>query len=173
MKAGSKLKNGFVRALLTYYMYVLFKIIVLKFGPTDVAFLWKHLQQNMVHSEYIVVRLQAGNLIPLKEISRDFDVMSGHSLLNLLGNIALFVPFGMLLGALAKAGKLAWAGAFWRSMTVSLGLESAQVLFSIGTFDVDDLILNSVGGTFGFLVYRVGSWLTTPASRVPSGKPAR
>lgn len=33
MKVGSKLKNGVIRAFFTFYMYVLFKIIVLKFGP--------------------------------------------------------------------------------------------------------------------------------------------
>jgi hypothetical protein len=32
-----------------------------------------------------------------------------------------------------------------------INLESAQALFSIGSFDVDDLILNSSGGLIGFI----------------------
>ena len=103
----------------------------------------------------------------LKEITRALDALTVHSLTNLFGNIAIFVPFGMFLNVLAKAGKLTLAGTLWRSLAVSIGLESVQVLFSLGTFDVDDLFLNSIGGMLGFVAYRLGSWLTTPASAVP------
>lgn len=118
-------------------------------------------------------RLHAGNLIHLKEISRASDSMSGHSLLNLIGNVGIFVPLGIFLGVLAKSGKLTWAGSFWSSLGVSLVLDYTQDLFSIGTFDVDDLILNSTGGSIGFVVYALCARLTTAASSVPNGKPAR
>lgn len=173
MRAGNRLENWAVRLLFAFYMYALFKIIVLKFGRADVTFLWEQLQRNVTHSEYIVARLQAGNLVPLKEITRALEALSGHSLTNLLGNIVIFVPFGIFLGTLAKSGKLTLTGAYCRSLAVSLGLESAQVLFSIGTFDVDDLILNSIGGSIGFITYVLGVWLMAEATGVPSGKPAR
>jgi glycopeptide antibiotics resistance protein len=137
-------------------MCALFKIILLKFGPADIGFMWWRLKQNVIHPEYIAARLQSGNLIPLKEISRAIEVMSGPSQLNLLGNIAVFVPLGVFLSVLAKAGQPTLAGVFWRSLGVSFGLELSEVMFSIGTFDVDDLILNSVGGLIGFIVY--ASW---------------
>jgi glycopeptide antibiotics resistance protein len=115
--------------------------------------MWWRLKQNVIHPEYIAARLQSGNLIPLKEISRALEVMSGPSQLNLLGNIAIFVPLGVFLGILAKAGRPTLAAVFWRSLGISFGLEISEVLFSIGTFDVDDLILNSAGGLIGFIVY--------------------
>ncbi|MBB6734805.1 VanZ family protein [Cohnella zeiphila] len=169
----NKAKSWAAGVLLFFYMGVLFKIIVLKFGPIDVAFLWERLQLSMAHPALVAARLKAGNLIPLKEIAGTFDSMSGQRLFNLAGNIAVFVPFGVLLGTAAKAGKLALARAFWRSFAVSLGLESAQVLFAIGKFDVDDLILNSAGGAFGFLIYMAGTWLTTAGSGVPSERPEK
>lgn len=155
MKSGSRVRNWMVRALFASYMYALFKIIVLKFGPMDAAFLWDRLQRNLAHPEYIAARLQAGNLIPLQEISRALDGLSGHSLLNLFGNVALFVPLGMFLCALPEGRKMTLSGALWLSLGVSFGLESAQVLCSVGTFDVDDLILNSAGGLIGFVMYRL------------------
>ncbi|MFW5434549.1 VanZ family protein [Paenibacillus apiarius] len=96
--------------------------------------------------------------------------MSGHSLLNLIGNVGIFVPLGIFLGVLAKSGKLTLAGSFWSSLGVSLVLDYTQVLFSIGTFDVDDLILNSTGGFIGFVVYALCARLTTAASSVPNGE---
>lgn len=167
MRAGYRLKHWGVRLLFAFYMYALLKIILFKFGRVDVAFLWDQLLRTATYPEYIVARLQAGNLVPLKEITRALDALTVHSLTNLFGNIAIFVPFGMFLNVLAKAGKLTLAGTLWRSLAVSIGLESVQVLFSLGTFDVDDLILNSIGGMLGFVAYRLESWLTTPASAVP------
>ncbi|MCY9520596.1 glycopeptide resistance protein VanZ-Pt [Paenibacillus apiarius] len=172
MNGGSRLKNWVVRAFFASYMYALFKFIVLKFGSTDVEFLWVRLMRNSTNPECIAARLHADNLIHLKEISRASDSMSGHSLLNLIGNVGIFVPLGIFLGVLAKSGKLTLAGSFWSSLGVSLVLDYTQVLFSIGTFDVDDLILNSTGGSIGFVVYALCARLTTAASSVPNGKPA-
>jgi glycopeptide antibiotics resistance protein len=156
MKTGNAWFHFIVRALFAAYMCALFKIILLKLGPADVEYMWERMKYNLIHPEYIAARIHAGNLVPLKEISRALEVMSGPSQWNLLGNVTIFIPFGVFLGALAKAGRPALAGVFWRSLGVSLGLEIAQVLFSIGTFDVDDLILNSVGGSIGYIVYT--SW---------------
>jgi glycopeptide antibiotics resistance protein len=39
-----------------------------------------------------------------------------------------------------------------------------QALFSIGSFDVDDLILNSSGGLIGFIIFKLFTKLVTAAS---------
>ena len=173
MKDGGRMKIGMVWIMFAFYMYALFKIIVLKFSPADAAFLWERLQYQAARPEYIAARLQAGNLVPFKEITRAIDTLTVHSLWNLLGNIAIFIPLGLFLGILAKPGKLTLAGAVWRSLAVSFGLESAQLLFAVGTFDVDDLILNSAGGAIGFIVYALNARLTAAASAYPRGKPVR
>ena len=46
-------------------------------------------------------------------------------------------------------GVLSW------SLGLSLSLESLQVVLSMGSFDVDDLILNAFGGLFGYFVMRL------------------
>ena len=42
------------------------------------------------------------------------------------------------------------------SMGLSLGVEVMQLLTKVGSFDVDDILLNTVGGVLGFLIYMTG-----------------
>ena len=79
------------------------------------------------------------NLTPFREIRRFivyrrtlgwFAVLS-----NLLGNVLAFVPFGMILPMLF--------------------VETIQLISKVGSFDVDDLILNTLGAALGYLAYRL------------------
>ena len=36
------------------------------------------------------------------------------------------------------------------------GVEVMQLLTKVGSFDVDDILLNTVGGVLGFLIYMTG-----------------
>ena len=73
----------------------------------------------------------------------------GELLLNLIGNIALFIPSGMLLPVvyqrLNSFGKVLAAG-----VGLSLGIELLQLPFYVRSTDVDDLILNTLGVAIGF-----------------------
>ncbi|MBP3963055.1 VanZ family protein [Paenibacillus lignilyticus] len=140
----------FIHGLFVLYMYALIKIILFKFGPIDFAWLWLQLKESLASPAYISSRLQSGNLIPFKEITTAIHVQSSHNLINLYGNIAIFIPFGMFIGLMSpnKGGSV--IGAFFRSFGLSLCLETAQILFAIGRFDVDDLILNASGGLIGY-----------------------
>ena len=41
------------------------------------------------------------------------------------------------------------------SFEFSLLVETIQLVFKVGSFDVDDILLNTLGGMLGFLGYRV------------------
>ncbi len=150
-----------IHVLFIIYVYALFKIILFKFGPIDISFLWQQLKQSLGNPTMIGSRLQQGNLIPFHEISRTIHDVSNHALFNLIGNIAIFMPFGIFLGLMARNKSISTIGVFIRSLGLSLCLESAQVIFAIGNFDVDDLILNASGGVMGFIVHKLcGSLLS-------------
>ena len=68
--------------------------------------------------------------------------------LNVLLNIALFLPLGFLLPFLGKAFQ-SWATPVV-GLAVSLAVETAQYLLERGMFDVDDLFTNSLGALLGF-----------------------
>ena len=76
-----------------------------------------------------------------------FGLTAARSLLNLL----LFVPFGYLLPQLfpLRFGKLCLM-----AFLCSLLIESAQVLFHFGVFELDDLVKNTLGAGAGYLLYR-------------------
>ena len=73
-------------------------------------------------------------------------------LLNVLGNVAMFIPSGIVLPVLYKKlnsfWKVAGAGAL-----LSLGIELLQLPFSARASDMDDLIMNTLGVMLGYGVY--------------------
>jgi glycopeptide antibiotics resistance protein len=72
---------------------------------------------------------------------------------NFFGNIAAFMPFGFLLPLLVK--KLTLYKVLALSFLFSLLIEITQLLFRVGAFDVDDIILNSLGGGIGYALVSI------------------
>ncbi|WP_223193071.1 VanZ family protein [Paenibacillus sedimenti] len=144
-------------------MYVLFKIILFKFDFIDINFLWHQLQMNLGNPDYSMhrlgyPRLRFGiNFMPLKTISDTFLSPSRNEVINLVGNILVFMPYGIFLQLLPRSRMISHIRVFCRSLGLSLLLECLQVVFSIGSFDVDDLILNTFGGLLGFGIFKLYS----------------
>ena len=72
--------------------------------------------------------------------------------LNLAGNVIGFLPFGFFLPILSRRlrnGAVVTALGFGLSLLV----ESIQLVFKVGCFDVDDLILNTLGVLLGYLSF--------------------
>jgi glycopeptide antibiotics resistance protein len=141
-----------LQALFALYMYALFKIILFKFGHINFAFLWHQLQRS---PEEIARRLVQGNFVPLDTITNTLHTMTDHAMLNLIGNMALFMPYGLFHVLLSGRKRMSGIAVLVRALGISLILECAQGLFSIGTFDVDDLILNTFGGLLGYGLFRL------------------
>ena len=70
--------------------------------------------------------------------------------LEVLANVAFFVPFGAYLAVLAPK----WRWAVPVMAATSLALEIAQHLLSVGSFDSTDVIANTAGGLVGLLIAR-------------------
>ena len=89
------------------------------------------------------------NLTPFSEILR-YKVGSEMFNYNVLGNILIFLPFGYLIGVYVNPKKI-WPIIITTFLT-SLSIEFVQL--KIGrSFDIDDIILNVVGGILGYLLY--------------------
>lgn len=89
------------------------------------------------------------NLIPFRTLWPMFQEMlkDGHSLINVLGNLLLFAPIGFLIPLLWPPKHPLRTGTFY-TMLVSVLIELLQ-LFSWRSTDVDDVILNTLGGWLG------------------------
>ena len=89
------------------------------------------------------------NLMPFREIMR-YTVGSTSFYKQVVGNIVLFIPLGYFATSYANIKGLGTITLV--SLFSSLTIESVQ--HYIGrSFDIDDIILNIVGGIVGFLLY--------------------
>lgn len=94
------------------------------------------------------------NLIPLETIRRfirllGFPDSRQHAIVNLFGNVIMFIPLGFLLPKvfpkLDRLGKVLLATFF-----IMLTVELAQLFTLLGSCDTDDLILNVLGSAMGY-----------------------
>jgi glycopeptide antibiotics resistance protein len=95
------------------------------------------------------------NLIPLKTIltfaSSIGRVWDDFSISNIFGNIVLFIPLGVYARALRKKGKI--LRCLITVIITVTAVELIQLGFGLGVCDIDDVLLNSLGGLIGILGY--------------------
>lgn len=133
------------------YLYLLTKIILFKFQTVSAVLLGRQLNRSFNEPAAVYHRLlHTSNIIPFHEILRSISHVTGSGTVNLVGNIVLFLPFGFLLPFVRSQHDTSWRKAFGWSILLSLGFETAQGVLAIGTFDVDDIILNTFGGWLGY-----------------------
>lgn len=108
------------------------------------------------------------NLTLLKEIKRFMNYANNGLgwkafLVNVVGNVVAFVPFGFLIPILQTKKYNRFLVII---LTTLLGaifstlVEVIQFCFKIGSFDVDDILLNVIGAFIGVLIYAVVSLFT-------------
>ena len=127
----NKQKIVFYRELLalTFIIYVLCLFQVVTFQDT--------------------VSWSSNNFIPFKEMFR-YDFGSRLFIKNVVGNMLLFLPFGFFVSYYLKCGKI-WIPLIL-TVIASCSIETVQMIIG-RVFDVDDILLNLVGGSLGFLCY--------------------
>jgi glycopeptide antibiotics resistance protein len=91
------------------------------------------------------------NIIPFREITR-YEIGSTLFFYNVIGNIALFIPFGYFMSDKLKAKKTTHIIII--STIISLTAELIQ--YKIGrAFDIDDVLLNVTGAIIGYFGYTI------------------
>lgn len=103
-----------------------------------------------------------GNFLPFRTILSYLmgEPTWGIAFRNLLGNVALFIPLGLLTPFL-------WGTAFSRKLLlvmfgVPLIVEGLQALLRSGVVDVDDVLLNAFGIMTGRLLVLLAHRLCAP-----------
>jgi glycopeptide antibiotics resistance protein len=96
------------------------------------------------------VNWSTSNFVPFKEIMR-YELFSPSFIRNVLGNIIVFIPYGFYVSYLIKINKMYVITIL--TLITSLAIEFTQL--SIGrVFDIDDIMLNLLGGLIGYLIYK-------------------
>ena len=132
------------------------------FGAYCLLMVWLLFGQRMAQLQYADYALQLQeniNLLPLDTVRRFLWVLRNsdqpglhtHAIVNLFGNVAMFVPLGVLLPLLWE--KLRRFRVFLpTTLAVIVGIELVQLVTLLGKCDVDDLLLNLVGVAIGFAI---------------------
>ena len=93
-------------------------------------------------------RLLCGNFIHYRRTGNLF------SLYNLLGNVAILVPLGVLLPVMFRSMRRFWVFLPLTAL-IAVGVEYLQWKTAAGIADVDDSILNFMGAAVGYIVTRL------------------
>lgn len=115
----------------------------------------------------------SNNFMPFKEIMR-YKITSVLFYRNVVGNILLFLPFGFLITDMIhdKTSKINFFISTFMVFITSLSIEIIQM--HIGrSFDIDDIILNVVGGILGFIIFYIinkikNKWIQDKSSILPT-----
>lgn len=78
-------------------------------------------------------------------------VISGIA--NLAGNIVMFIPLGLLIPPLWRRQRCYPVFLITMALVICC-MEAIQFFTGLGTADIDDLILNLIGVTIGFIIFR-------------------
>ena len=98
-----------------------------------------------------VVIEQGISLIPFKDLFMNISRKNWYYILQMLVNIFMFMPFGVFLYiAGANIKKTCLFG-----FLLSFGIEIFEFVTGRGIFDIDDLILNTLGALMGFLLAKL------------------
>lgn len=107
-------------------------------------------------------RIVRFNLYPFKEILRFWKHRNalGYEAVfwNLGGNVLCFMPFGVFVMWLWK-NMDRWYLVASLSLYLSLLIELVQYFMKVGSFDVDDLLLNTIGGILGYICCKIWQWI--------------
>lgn len=141
----SKHKKGY--RLIAWLLFGLYIILMVYF-----LFFAESMGRNLSREHYHY------NLKPFREIGRfiiHYQTLGLYAVfLNLAGNVLAFVPFGLFFPLLSRKNR-----GFWKvtliSFEVSLLVELIQLVTRVGSCDVDDMILNTLGGMSGWLCFKI------------------
>lgn len=142
--------NILIYTLFAFYLIILFYLVFFRYrvtGNLNTVF-------NVTNYKYYL--RYSVNIVPFKTITE--YILNPHNLslriryTNILGNILAFIPFGFFSIIIFKKLR-GIKQIIIASCMFSLCIETIQLFFLVGSFDIDDIILNTIGGFLGYLFF--------------------
>lgn len=132
--------------ILMIYGYIVLNLLLLGRGVITDGSVWEHICEK-------------SNFIPFRTLTEQISQYlkgedRGFVLRNLGGNFFLLFPIGILLPCLFSSCKKLWKLPVGMTVFIVVA-ELLQGVLRIGFIDVDDLLLNVLGGTAGFALVQI------------------
>ncbi len=98
------------------------------------------------------------NLIPFRTIAEYAKGLSktanGDSVINLYGNVIMFVPLGFFLPTVFPKAR-PFRSCLLTALVILCTVELIQLITLLGSLDIDDVILNLAGVVVGYGVWKI------------------
>lgn len=138
-------KDRTLRVIFFLYLFLLIRVIIFKYP----------LEHFMVKIDgwekgVILEGLKQANFTLFKTIKmyvQYYDRLNSFE--NLFGNVIAFIPFGILLPLVHRGSKNFFIFLL-NTLLLVVGIELFQLFSAFGAFDVDDILLNTLGSIIGY-----------------------
>ena len=140
-----KIRRIVTATVFALYIFLLIHVLFFRYGRSAAAGI-----------DGLSYRLKyAANFVPFKTIRSYAAAMHRIprvAVLNVIGNLALFAPMGILLPSAVPAMRRPMRTLLFVFVLI-VAVECVQLLLGLGSFDVDDIILNFTGCAVCCAVY--------------------
>lgn len=126
------MKTVNVILFLVYFAVVLYLTIFMRIGSVDTSIV----------------------TTPFDDLKNAIQYRDPAMVQHMVLNVIMFVPFGYLIPAMNPENLRRCSFAFLGGIVCSTVIEGAQMIFSLGQSDIDDIIANSIGAVIGYLLVR-------------------
>lgn len=142
--------------------FVLYIIMLLNLTLFDKYFGREGVSIYLINLNYFEEYFKSSfNIIPFSTINnyllalRNGNLAVGDFIYNIFGNVLAFCPFALFLPRIFKSTDEKWYNYFISVSIIILIIEMIQFLALIGSFDVDDYILNILGSMIFYFVLKI------------------
>lgn len=152
----TKLIKGTFGFYFAMYLYLLLNLVFFDsfFGREHMGAIWNC---DPIYFENFFSN--SVNIIPFKTVIEYIVSFFNHTIpthtiiTNIFGNILAFVPFGFFAHIIQKR-KPSLPKFTLLMVSASLLIEVIQLIFLVGSCDIDDIILNVLGAVFSYLIFK-------------------
>lgn len=143
-------KRNWWKLFFAIYILVVIKVIIFKYPYEELLKIAASWRRGVIFEG-----LGTANFKLFKTIKMYIEYSYKlNSVENLAGNVLVFVPLGFLFPFVAKDGERFFV-MLLNAFVFVLGIEVFQLFSAFGAFDVDDILLNCIGASLGFGIYRL------------------
>lgn len=142
------MKNAAKIAFVLYIVLMVWLLFGQRIGNDVEGRYWNELSQNI-------------NLTPFETVGKYLNTLknsengriSHQAVINLGGNVIMFIPLGFLLPFNMEKVK-GFGNCMTACLIIIMCVELIQLFTLLGSFDVDDLLLNMMGAAIGYIMYK-------------------
>ena len=131
--------------LFVIYSAIMLWLLFDRVGGIDGMPYWDQIRANLNLEPFHTIRLF------LKVL--DQQIYSAAAVINLGGNVIMFIPLGFLLPQVFP-GLQKFRHCILATVLIITTVELTQLFTLLGSCDIDDLILNLLGASIGYLIFK-------------------